>query len=62
MFELEVIFQVCGGLVMFPDPKIELLSPKKRKCLFPHEQPENYTLRAHNNYTRVKSKSTVLQT
>ena len=26
----------------------------RRGCLFNHEQPENYVLRAHKKYTQVK--------
>ena len=36
------------------DPDIETISPTKRGCLFSHEQPDNYTLTAHNKYTQVK--------
>ena len=36
------------------DPDIESISPMRRGCLFNHEQPENYTLRAHKKYTQVK--------
>ena len=36
------------------DPGIETIDQKKRECLFKHEQPENHTLAAHNNYTQVK--------
>ena len=35
------------------DPNIESIDPILRGCLFPHEQPENYTLKAHQKYTQV---------
>ena len=36
------------------DSSIEYITPIKRGCLFNHEQPENYTLKAHKKYTQVK--------
>merc|ERR1719499_1398868 len=38
------------------DPNIESISPITRGCLFNHEQPENYTLRAHKKYTQATCK------
>ena len=34
------------------DPNIESIDPLLRGCLFPHEQPENYTMKAHQKYTQ----------
>ena len=37
------------------DPNIESIDPILRGCLFPHEQPENYTMKAHQKYTQVSN-------
>ena len=36
------------------DPNVESIDPILRGCLFHHEQPENYTIKAHQMYTQVR--------
>ena len=58
MQALSVSFHLQNEVTLEPvklafDPNVESIDPILRGCLFHHEQPENYTMKAHQKYTQV---------